>query len=330
MSRLSRDTQSKLHTYFIKTIGATDYNHGWLKSDCPHCGKPQKFGINLSQNRTNCFVCGEKLSPINLLMMLEGFQTFSEATHFLNTGDFYDLSYKETTVPLKTSESSINLPEHFVLFGTRDNSYVGKAARATLIKRGFNIDEVRKLGWGYCNDGEYLGYMIIPFINDNRLVYFNARRILGSGPRYNNPRNEDDEIGKSYIIYNEDALYLYKKVYLCEGAINATTMGEQGISSGGKDISKYQINKILQSPVERVVIMFDSEWFAKLKAIELALQLIPMKKVKVVFFPPEKDVNDIGRKKSKILARETPYMNYNDLIKLKNRVDNEKNTLNPY
>ena len=330
MSRLTVDTQRKLNSYFKTRLGAVDYNHGWLKSDCPHCGKHQKFGINLSQNRTNCFVCGEKLSPINLVMMLEGFQTFSEVTQLLNTGEFYDKDYKEPSVSLKTTEAHIKLPEHFVLFGSPDNSYIGKAARATLINRGFDVDYVRSLGWGYCNDGEYLGYMIIPFINNNKLVYFNARRLIGSGPRYNNPKNQDNEIGKSYIIYNEDALDLYKKVYLCEGAINATTMGEQGISSGGKDISSYQINKILKSPVERVVIMFDSEWFAKLKAIEVALQLVQLKKVKVVFFPPGKDVNDLGIKKSKILARETPYMNYNDLIKLKNKVDNEKNTIHPY
>ena len=330
MSRLTRETQSKLHTYFNRKLGAFDYNNGWLKSDCPHCGKSLKFGINLSQNRTNCFVCGENLSPINLLMMLEGFETFNEATHFLNTGDFFDVSYKETVAPLKTSERTIDIPEHFILFGNKDTSKVGKIAVKKLKERGFTIEQVRKLGWGYCNDGDYLGYMIIPFLKDNILIYFNARKLLGPGPRYKNPENQIDEVGKSYILYNEDALFLFKKVYLCEGAINATTMGEQGISSGGKDISKYQINKILNSPVERVVIMFDSEWFAKLKAIELALQLAPMKKVKVVFFPPGKDVNDIGCKASKRLSRETSYMNYNDLVKLKRRVDNEKNTIHPY
>ena len=43
---------------------------------------------------------------------------------------------------------------------------------------------------------------------------------------------------------------MYKTVYLCEGAINAQTMGEKGIASGGKAISRYQVNEIIKSPVE--------------------------------------------------------------------------------
>lgn len=330
MSKLNRETQSKLRTYFMRRIGATIYRNGWLKSDCPHCGKPFKFGINLSQNRTNCFVCGEKMSPIQLLMMLENFSTYKEATNYLNTEDLYDVTYKEESAELKTSSVSFELPNHFIMFGSKDDSYIGKVANKKIKQRGFTIEQVRRLGWGYCNEGEYMGYLIIPFINDNQLVYFNARLLVGIGPRYNNPKNSVDEIGKSYIIYNKDALYLYDRVFLCEGAINAATMGEPGISSGGKDISKYQINMIINSPVKKVVIMYDSEWFAKLKAIEVALQLVPFKRVKVVFFPPGKDVNDIGRKESLKLARETKYMSYNDLVKLKIKVDNEKNSIHSY
>ncbi len=329
MSTLNKNVQNKLHSYFTQTLGARDYRNGWLKCDCPHCGKADKFGINLGHNMTNCFVCGEKMKPLSLIMFLENFNEYSEVTNLLTTGDYYDKEYVVQTTTLK-SKANVSLPEYFVLYGNHDSSYVGKAAKRYLKKRGFTIEQARKLGWGYCNDGPCLGYLIMPFTIDNELIYYNARRFLGSGPRYNNPTNTIDEIGKSYIIYNYDALFLFKKVFLCEGAINAATMGEKGISSGGKDISAYQINLIIKSPVEEVIILFDSENFAKLKAVDTALKLIGSKRVKVVFVPPGVDVNDIGQKKALVLARETGYVDYNSLLKLKKILHNEKNTVHTY
>lgn len=325
--KLTKEFKSKLHSYFQQKIGAFDYKNGWMKSDCPHCGKAFKFGINLTQNKTNCFVCETRLSPIDLVMKLENLNTYSEVASLLAASDFFVSSYREEDVELKSVEE-LYLPEHFVLFGDKDNSQVGKSARSYLKKRGFNIDEVRKMGWGYCIQGKYIGYMIIPFITDNKLVYFNARRFIGSGPKYNNPENSTTGIGKSYIIYNSDALYLYDKVYLCEGAINARTMGENGISSGGKSLSRYQINAILRSPVRKVVILLDPD--AKQKAIEIALKLFPMKRVKVYFTPDGTDVNDVGRKMVIEKTRELRYMNYKDLITLKNKITNEERTIHSY
>ena len=36
------------------------YRRGWLKGDCPECGKDKKYGVNIALNRTNCFSCGYK------------------------------------------------------------------------------------------------------------------------------------------------------------------------------------------------------------------------------------------------------------------------------
>ena len=160
--------------------------------------------------------------------------------------------------------------------------------------------------------------MIIPFHENGKLVYFNARLFIGNGPKYNNPETSDTGLGKSFIIYNKDALSMYRMVYLCEGALNAETMGERGIASGGKAVSRYQINEIIKSPVERIIILLDPD--AKDKAIELALKLVNYKKVKVVFLPEGTDVNDIGKKKTLKLVYSTPYQDYNKLLTLKHNL----------
>ena len=171
------------------------------------------------------------------------------------------------------------------------------------------------MGWGYGTKGKYFGYLIIPFHEKGQLTYFNARRFIGNGPRYNNPDTSESGLGKSFIIYNKDALEMYKTVFICEGAINAQTMGERGIASGGKAISRYQINEIIKSPVERIIILFDPD--AKQNAIDLALKLVQYKKVKVVFLPEGKDVNDLGRKETLRRVYQVHYQNYQELLQLK-------------
>lgn len=313
MAKLTNSFKSKLKGYFHKKLGAFDYHHGWMKCQCPYCGREGKFGINLSMNRTNCFRCGEHPNPIQLIMYLEKVDTYPEVIKILSSDQWDGYVFKEEKVEIK-EKKEVYLPDGFksILVG---NSTVAKAARNYVKKRGFDIYQVAKAGWGYGSRGKYFGYLIIPFHEQGKLVYFNARLFIGNGPKYNNPDVSDTGLGKSFILYNKDALYMYKSVYICEGAINAETMGEKGIASGGKAISRYQVNEILKSPVERITILFDPD--AKDRAIDLAMKLVNHKKVRVVFLPEGKDVNDIGKKATMKLIYSVHYQSYSELLKLK-------------
>jgi DNA primase len=313
MARLTKEFKGKLHRYFQIKVGARDYRHGWMKSRCPYCGREGKFGINLSLNRCNCFRCGEHPSPINLVMYLEHVDTFQEVTKILSNSQYEGYIFKEEKLELKEQKPMI-LPDGFksILFG---NSQLAKAARNYVKKRGFDLQKVAMAGWGYGTKGKYFGYLIIPFHQHGELVYFNARLFMGNGPKYNNPDTTESGLGKSFIIYNKDALDIYRTVFICEGAINAETMGERGIASGGKAISRYQINEIIKSPVERVIILFDPD--AKDRAIDLALKLVNFKKVKVIFLPEGTDCNDLGRKRTLSHVYKVHYQSYQELFKLK-------------
>ena len=314
MARLSREFKSKLKSYFSRKIGSYTYRNGWDKSTCPYCGKEGKFGINLSLNRCNCFRCGEHPSPIQLVMYLENFSTYSEVYHFINSNDSLDTTYVFKEEVELREHKDLYLPDGFksLMLGT---SNVAKIARKYVEGRGFDPLEVARMGWGYGTKGKFFGYLIIPFTESGKLVYYNARRFLGGGPRYNNPDTTDTGVGKSFVIYNKEALSMYKSVFLCEGAINAATMGERGIASGGKAISRYQVNEILKSPVERVIILLDPD--AKDKAIELAIKLVNYKKVKVVFLPDGKDVNDLGKEHVLSICNRVHYQNYRELLQIK-------------
>lgn len=315
--RLNSHIKGQMHQYFIRKLGAFDYRKGWMKSTCPYCGREKKFGINLSQNRCNCFRCGEHPSPISLIMYLENTQSFTEVLQILNSADYTGYVFKEEKVEIK-SQKDFFLPEGFKNIKMGD-SILAKSARNYLKKRGFDIDKLSLKGWGYCNQGKYLGYIIIPFIEHGKLVYFNARLYMGAGPKYNNPEVDITGLGKSFIIYNADALEMFRTVYICEGAINAETIGENGIATGGKTIARYQVNRLIKSQVERFVILLDPD--AKKEAIDLALKLCNFKKVKVVYLPEGTDCNDLGRRKVLEFVRKAKWKSERELL-------NEKLKLN--
>ena len=173
-------------------------------------------------------------------------------------------------------------------------------------------------GVGYSTKEPYFGYLIIPFYYKGQLRYYNARNVIGAGPRYNNPNKDITGVGKEFIIFNYDALEMYWSVYICEGALNALTIGDSGIATMGKAISGYQVNELLKSSCDRFIILLVPD--AKKYAINLALKLVAYKKVKVVFLPEGKDVNDLGRKETLRLVYQTRYQSYQELIQIRNHL----------
>lgn len=313
--KVTNHFKSKLYSYFVKRLGAFNYRNGWMRVPvCPFCGKEQKLGVNLNNYRTNCFKCGYHENPSQLIMDVEGIETYNELLKLLDNAEFTEYTFTEERVLLR-ERKDFYLPEGFRLIN-QGSSQLAKSLRGYVSKRGFSIEAMAKAGVGYCNQGDFFGYLIIPFYYNGQLRYYNARQVLGKGPRYNNPTTDITGIGKEFIIYNHDALRLYNSVYICEGAINALTIGERAIATMGKAVSAYQINELIKSSVKRFILLLDSD--AKLQAINLALKLVAYKKVKVVFLPDDKDCNDLGRSRTLKYVYSTRYQDYNELINLKN------------
>lgn len=315
--KVTNQFKGKIKTYLVKRLGAFEYKHGWLRVPvCPYCHRENKMGVNLSLNRCNCFRCGEHPAPIQLIMDVEKFDTFHEVYKYLNNGDFNELTFTEEKVELAESKP-VYLPEGFIniSFGT---STLANSMQGYCRNRGFSVEVLSKAGIGYCDRGPLFGYLIIPFYYNGHLRYYNARNVLGNGPRYNNPNKDITGVGKEFIIFNHDALFMYRSIFICEGAINALTMGERGIATMGKSVSRYQINEIIKSPVEHVIILLDHD--AQDKAIDLAMKLVNFKKVKVILFPDDRDVNDLGKKAVMKMIYNTHYQNYQELVTLKNNL----------
>lgn len=316
--KITNQFKSRLKTYFIKRLGAFDYKHGWMKLPvCPYCHRELKMGVNLSMYRTNCFRCNEHPNPSQLVMNIEGFDTYHELINFLNSGKFDELEFHEEKVELAEAKP-LYLPEGFRILNL-GQSQVAKSIRGYVKSRGFSIEELCKHGVGYATKEPFFGYLIIPFYYHGQLRYYNARKVIGNGPRYNNPNKDITGLGKEFIIFNYDALEMYRSVFICEGALNALTIGDRAIATMGKAISQYQVNELLKSSCQRFIILLDPD--AKRYAINLALKLVAYKKVKVVFLPDGFDVNDLGRKQTLKLVYQTRYQSYQDLIQIRNSLE---------
>lgn len=312
MSNLIQKKQrGKLLTYFRTRLGMFDYKGTWLKGDCPSCGASLKFGANIASDRTNCFICTYNEKPIDVVVMKEGLPNREAAYVYLRT--FEDAPFLDTKIE-ELIQKPAELPAGFTLlsFG---NSYIAQGARNYMEGRGFNIRELSLQGIGYCARGEYKYRIILPFYEAGRLIYFNARQFMDFGSKFKNPAVEDFGIGKSMLIYNVDALAVYRKIYIVESVTNALTLGSNAIAIGGKVISNYQLSKVLKSKVTMIVIILDND--ATDYSIQMALKISIHKKVKIIIPPVDKDVNDLGKTKTKKLEKFSTWGKYKDFLKMK-------------
>lgn len=157
MSKITNEFKTKLYNYFIKSLGAYKYKHGWMKLPvCPFCHREHKMGINLSMYRTNCFRCNYHMNPAQLVMDVEGFDTYAELLKFLDNGNFTDKAFSEEKIELSDAKS-VYLPDGFKLIN-QGTSQVARSIRSYMSSRGFTIEELSKHGIGYvATEGPFLG-----------------------------------------------------------------------------------------------------------------------------------------------------------------------------
>jgi len=300
--------KKKLLTYLILKLDLVEGRTGkiWWTGNCPDCGGAKKFGVNMRDNRTNCFKCGYNKPPIRMLCELENLPTFNDARKYL--GAFDETSIYEA--PQEILEERRNLyPESYRVLMLGE-SMVSDMARKYMEKRGFDIIELSYRGIGYCVSGPYAYRIILPFLENGELIYFNARQFINMSTKFKNPSLDEFGIGKSVLIYNSDALKTYKEVTLFESITNSLTLGDDTIAIGGKAISPDQKSQILSSKVKIINIGLDPD--AMKYAWSLAYGLHENFKVRVLKFPKEEDANSMGKDYTRELIEKTPILTIDD------------------
>lgn len=320
MKQFNNSFKGKLFKYFTDKLNIKQSTKGWQRCNCPYCFATYSFGINVEKNKVHCFRCETTESPLQTVMSLEGFTETVQALNFLRIQQEYE-AYEGMADREIFEKKDVLLPEGFIPISYAEG-IMGKAAQQYMTKvRGFRLSELTMAGVGYCLKGEYGGYIIFPFYSGGKLIFFQGRKFAGHGPKMKNPKNEDFGIGKSELIYNQDALFAYRTVDVVESITNALTLGGKSVAILGKSISPYQLSTIMGSPCECVNLLLDSDAYEK--ALTLAMHMCQIKRVRLVKMPEGQDVNDLGRQVTKEMIRKTPPQQWMDLNRLRLNIDNE-------
>lgn len=176
---------------------------------------------------------------------------------------------------------------------------LGDRAQDYMSARGFNVDLLAEDGWGYCvGEGEMFGRIFIPMTYKGKLRTYVGRSFIGANMRYYIPPTELFGVGRNDYFFNQDALDMYPEVFITEGAIDAKTIGDEGIASSGWSLSDRQFEALVDSKAVKVIIP-DGDLVNK--GAEMALKLYSHTPVKLVNISPLcdfandiKDVNKIG------------------------------------
>lgn len=231
-----------------------------------HNDRHFSMGLDERRNRYKCFACGEQGDVIDLYMRVRGVG-FGEAVKelanwyglafrgFVNVSklgehkkqsdeafggarggdlckvyeEFYsvcgglDKESKEYLVGRGLKQEAI---ERFLLFSVSDYKKVDRH-----LKDRFSVEELRLAGL-VSYGGNLIFYkhkIIIPFLQDGRIVFLQGRRLDQGQPKYLHIR-------RPVPLYNQDALVEAEegqKVYIAEGVFDVMMLEQNGYSAVG-------------------------------------------------------------------------------------------------
>jgi CHC2 zinc finger/Toprim domain len=215
----------------LKAIGAETKEakrYGKEKWDlCPHPnhkdGSPS-WSINMDHESErfgthNCFSCGFKGNFITLTSIRLTHSTGKEVTNQqalefiiklfsidgIDEETIYDLVLEERKAIMTNTEEEeekgpkeAELPDEYELVVENKRCPYYKYLTKPISKggRGLSYDLIRKHNIGYCNEGKYANRIIIPFMQEGKLISFLARSILP-------PINSKKKNGKEFVVCPE-------------------------------------------------------------------------------------------------------------------------------
>ena len=168
-------------------------------------------------------------------------------------GEKFDFEKKKNEVI-----SASNVIEEFIecdkpiFFREKDKiGNYGKRCLRYLMDRKIDVSYIREMGYVYNENSKFTKRIVIPYIEDHRMAYFQARSIDKNNKlRYMNPAG----LGSKDFVFNYDKLN-DDELIICEGPFDAMSLSEQTATcmcSG--DLSPKQLIKIFGKAKPKTII----------------------------------------------------------------------------
>ena len=251
-----------------------------------------------------------------------GFNTNNEAIKYLV--DNYNFEIEKTEKEIKQNEDNKKILRDFILkdgfklFGDGNNlGMFGKMAYKYILDRKIDETYYSKLGYVYNPKSRYHQRVVIPFFEDEKMVYFITRAIDPKNMlRYMNPNKLDS---KEYV-FNLDKIN--EDVILCEGVFDAMSITADQPASCllSADIGVKQLEKIFDKKPNTIIYVPDQDETGIKKMqrnINKLITYCPYQGLNIyIFYVPEgcKDLNDMKVKTGKNYILKKECIRYNDSI----------------
>jgi hypothetical protein len=234
---------------------------------CPICGDSNKskskrrfnLDFNSGQPIFNCFNCGSSGSFVTLYATLKCI-SIPEALKALREYNSENLIKRLTKhkkiSPIKEAEYDYHdyILNDCISATEKVDGYL-KAMYQKQLRR-FIADRGVSATVFVAYKGDYQSRFIIPIYDEsNHIVYFQARAMNDSvEPKYKNPT-----MSKGNVIYNKHKFNRNKSIIICEGLLDAMSIGNQGTSCLGKEINEVFVSEIRSLTDKDIIIALDND-----------------------------------------------------------------------
>lgn len=189
-----------------------------------------------------------------------GFSSNSEVLRYImksySDGEFLDFDSRKELAPDTGSNviEEFNLLDKPIYFYQKDKIGVyGKRCLKYLMDRKVPVEYIRKMGYVYNEDSKFTKRIIIPYFEDGRMVYFQARSIdKNSKLRYLNPAG----VKRETCIFNYDSLN-DDELIICEGVFDAMSIDpneQTATCMNGADLAGEFLAKLFMKARPKVII----------------------------------------------------------------------------
>lgn len=291
---------------------------------CPMCEKPDKLWILTKDKRTSeglmpagsfvCYFCrdndndGVGRGPLQLLQWIEdvdfvdGLRLLANGADTEVEGSFLEaietaMRSMDEPVVEEPPLPAIELPPHFKrITRTRRPKY--------LRERGITLKRALRYQLGYCDGGYYKNRLIVPVFLHEQLVSFQARYMKKVPPDGVKKSVFPKGVKTGRMLFNYDRARKQRCVVLVEDPFSAMAVGKQAVATFGTTLSPGQLELLLYSRAEEIVVCWDHD--ALVKAYKLVDALQEFWTVRVVELPRKTDIDEVPAWKRRELIHNAP------------------------
>jgi hypothetical protein len=199
-------------------------------------------------------------------------------------------------------------------------------------ERGIGPKKALRYGIGWCEDGYFRDRLVVPVTRGDDVVFFVARYMAARPPSCKATKLPCSRCGGSdahkrlkktlypkgakpgRYLFNYDYARHCKVIRVVEGVLDAVHVGKSAVSTFGTSLSQYQLELLMRTAAEEIVIIWDRDPDAKPgqsgyeKAQALALKLADLWRVRVVKLPDARDPDEHTRESLRELEAASPLL----------------------